>query len=183
MQSAILERKRIVKDKDGRVFIDLTSKSLSYLSQGETINAFYVGSDMKMRPDLISHAAYGNTDNYDIILKYNGISNPFSVDENDLILIPNLEFMINSMDDPTENNDSEDIRNQYIDSNKTSKIDPKKIAYDEAIKKLRKSTKGGKFNSYQLPPNLADPGDKEGDVLENDSILLGGDVTKKKTGK
>jgi len=180
MQSKILENKRIVKDKDGNVFVDLTSRSLRYNSNADVINAYYVGEDMIMRADLISQAAYGNTDNYDLILKYNGISNPFSIDEGDLILIPSLDFMYESLETPEQEDASEKVRNQYLSTSKQAKLDPKKIAYDESIKQLRKSTKGGNFSSYNLPPNLAEPGESEGKVLENSSIILGQDVSKNK---
>ena len=47
------------------------------------VNKYYVA-----RPDLISLAVYG-TDNYgDIICKFNGISNPFELNENMVLYVP-----------------------------------------------------------------------------------------------
>lgn len=51
------------------------------------VNKYYVA-----RPDLISQAMYG-TDKYaDIICKVNGISNPFELNEDDMILVPSIEY-------------------------------------------------------------------------------------------
>jgi hypothetical protein len=42
-----------------------------------------------MRPDLVSLSMYRTIDNTELILKYSGISNPFSLDDDDVLLIPN----------------------------------------------------------------------------------------------
>lgn len=47
------------------------------------INEYYVG-----RPDLISLAVYGSDEYADMICKFNGISNPFDLNEGMLIFIP-----------------------------------------------------------------------------------------------
>jgi hypothetical protein len=49
------------------------------------VNEYYVA-----RPDLISLAVYGNDKFADYICKYNGISNPFEMNENDVIIIPDI---------------------------------------------------------------------------------------------
>jgi hypothetical protein len=49
------------------------------------VNEHYVA-----RPDLISLAMYGEDRFADIICKYNGISNPFELNENDVLLIPQV---------------------------------------------------------------------------------------------
>lgn len=50
------------------------------------VNKHYVA-----RPDLISFAVY-HTDAYaDLICKINGISNPFEINENDVIILPHVE--------------------------------------------------------------------------------------------
>lgn len=74
---------------------DLLSSTFDkYLAaSGEPIivNKYYVA-----RPDLISQAIY-HTDEYaDILCKINGISNPFELNENMLIVAPSIEFMINA---------------------------------------------------------------------------------------
>ena len=180
MQSKILANKKIVKKGNSEAFVDLTTRSMDYTSRIDVIDAFYVGDDMTMRVDLISYAAYGNVDNFDIICKYNSISNPYALDALDLILVPDLSSMHQAMTNPQNDNSAEDVRNQYIDATKTSKLDPKKIQYDEEMKNIRKQIVGGNFSKYNLPPNLATPGSSEGTVNSDGTVSLGADVTKKR---
>ncbi len=52
-----------------------------------------ITKDYIARPDLISYKAY-NTDIYaDVICKLNGISNPFELNEGDLLVIPTYEYL------------------------------------------------------------------------------------------
>lgn len=52
------------------------------------VNEHYVA-----RPDLISLAMYGDDRYGDIICKINGISNPFELNEDDILVIPNIEYL------------------------------------------------------------------------------------------
>lgn len=52
------------------------------------VNKYYVA-----RPDLISLAIYGDDKYADIICKVNGISNPFELNEDTVLLLPNVEFL------------------------------------------------------------------------------------------
>lgn len=178
MQSKILANKPLLT-KDDEIFVDLTAQSIRYENIGKAVDAFYVGEEMIMRIDLISKAAYGNDEEFDIILKYNGISNPFSIEENQLIFIPDLSFMYNSLVNPQSENISSSIQKQYIDPSKESKIDSKKVEYDLMVKRLNKTSPSGtKISPYGLPPNISNPGDKEGKITANGNVIFGGDVTK-----
>lgn len=83
-----------LKDKDGndQLCIDLLPKTTDSIfnntkgSQKCVVNKYYVA-----RPDLISLAFYGTDEYADIICKVNGISNPFELNEDDLLDIPPLE--------------------------------------------------------------------------------------------
>lgn len=55
------------------------------------VNKYYVA-----RPDLIALAVYGDDKYADFICKYNGISNPFELNEDDVIYIPGFD-KFNSM--------------------------------------------------------------------------------------
>lgn len=52
------------------------------------VNKYYVA-----RPDLISLAVYGTDEYADIICKVNGISNPFEMNEDDLLFLPEIDFI------------------------------------------------------------------------------------------
>lgn len=60
------------------------------------VNQYYVA-----RPDLISLAIYGDDKYGDIICKLNGISNPFELNENDILFIPSID----DLNELTYNND------------------------------------------------------------------------------
>lgn len=177
MQSKILEKKKLVK-KDGLIFVDLTSRSIRYKNSPTVINAFYVGEDMVMRPDSLSYAAYGNVDNFDLICKFNAISNPFSIDVGDLIKIPDMGYMLDSLEDPAQVSVVEEIRNQYIDSTKKTSVDPNKIQYDQMLKNAE-NLSGVQFSKYNLPPNMSAPGESEANITDNGTVYLGSYVTKK----
>jgi len=73
---------------------DLLYKTLNYTDNGTQqgnflkVNEYYVA-----RPDLISLAVYGDDKYADIICKLNGISNPFELNENDILFIPTFEYI------------------------------------------------------------------------------------------
>ena len=82
------------------------------------VNKYYVA-----RPDLISLAVYGEDKYADIICKINGISNPFELNENDIIILPHVEVLFDIMErEPvkstfiTENN-SPDLITGFMDTN------------------------------------------------------------------
>ena len=101
----ILKKKPILETNKGEAYIDLAQKTYSdkkYVP-GEVliINKYYVA-----RPDLVSLAVYGDDQYADIICKINGISNPFELNENDIIFIPAIDT-INSL--TTINNKPSDL--------------------------------------------------------------------------
>lgn len=77
---------------NGNTYIDLMSKvwqnKVPKNGQIIIVNEYYVA-----RPDLISLAVYGSDEYADIICKLNGFSNPFELNENDIVFCPTIEFM------------------------------------------------------------------------------------------
>ena len=73
-------------------YIDLLAStfndSATFSPQFIIVNENYVA-----RPDLISLAMYGDDRYGDIICKLNGISNPFELNEDDVLVIPNIEYL------------------------------------------------------------------------------------------
>lgn len=172
MEFKLLQNKPIVNKNDEEV-VDLLTKSIEYKNYDFfIIDAFHVGEDLEMRPDLISYAIYGNIDDWDAILKFNGISNPFSISKDDFLLVPELNWIADQLYDPMENLLSEDIRSQYLDSTKKTNIDEKKQEYDKLVKQLQRINKNANFNQLPLTPNLAQIGDTEV-KKENGKIILG----------
>lgn len=81
---------------NGETYVDLMSKSfdkdVEITGQICVVNQYYVG-----RPDLISMVYYHDDRYADIICKVNGISNPFELNEDDVLLIPDLECVQQAM--------------------------------------------------------------------------------------
>lgn len=84
-----LDVKDSVTDKKGNVIRDLASSIFTRFSRSlKTYDVKSVTSNFNMRPDLVSVGEYGTDDNTEMILKFSGISNPFSFCKDDLVVIP-----------------------------------------------------------------------------------------------
>lgn len=108
-----------------------------------------VREDEVVRPDLIAAEYYNSTAGLDIILKFNGISDPFSIMPGEKLYIPMDTIPYYKLETPDifENNP---IKNQFIDTKRLSKTDQRRL---EALKK--------KYNKETLlPPNVIPVGKK-----------------------
>jgi len=181
MNLTVFDLKPLFK-KDGENIVDLTYPSVRYNYDPEIVGLVVMNNQMVMRPDLVSRAGYGSTDLWDMILKYNGYSNPFAIDEDDIFLIPSLTDM-NDQLAPSGAQDvfADTVRNQYIDVSKKAQSDPK-LALAEINRKDAqvKVAEGIGFPSLNnLPPNIAEAGDRE-IVIKGGKIYFGPDVSKGK---
>lgn len=150
-----LDKKNFHTKDDGNIIKDLTTSIFDFKSNNYTsFNAFKVSIDYVMRPDLISQAVYNNTLYTEFILKYNGISNPFSIEEGDVILIPDLESAIKNT--KTQGNESEDPAQRLRDSYKY--IDPTKIPKKDNESTNFSNRSLTNIQEGALPPNIADKG-------------------------
>lgn len=119
----LLEYKKSI-NKDNDSYIDLMGKTfdknMMFTPMPLVVNKYYVA-----RPDLISLALYGDDKYADIICKINGISNPFELNENDVIVVPNTgylnECLLQVNNDPDIINDSKKDTIQQINTNNKQK--------------------------------------------------------------
>jgi len=153
-----LDKKPNFTRPDGIEIKDLTSsmfdlKSLNYISY----NVYKVPKEFEMRPDLISGAVYNNSLYAELILKYNGISNPFSIKEGDIILIPNLGSMETIMAKPSgvDVDGTQAIRNTY------KYIDPIKIPKKTKVNTFQSRQIVGGAKEGALPANIAKEGETQ----------------------
>jgi len=72
-------------------YFDMVKPGLKLREGVATIAIHYVTEYDTMRPDLISEKYYQSTDNVDIILKMNGLFNPFAINEGQFIRIPDKD--------------------------------------------------------------------------------------------
>lgn len=117
----VIDNKEIIKKNDIEI-VDFISSIFNDKKTSDIVfNLYRVPDSMKMRIDLISLAAYGSDEYADILLKYNGISNPFTINTNDILLIPTLDTVENDLKELKIKNDAANkIRNyhKYIDKSK-----------------------------------------------------------------
>ncbi len=114
-----------------------------------------VTSDYAMRPDLISYYAYGVDSFADIIMKANGISNPFAIAEGDIILIPDqTQFKYFYKKPKPSKKEIEDVKRGYIDKERFSK------PTENRLKKLQQLADSKKNGSPTITPsNKLKPGE------------------------
>lgn len=150
-----LDNKPLFTRPDGIEIKDLTASMFDLRANNYVkYNVYKVPKEYEMRPDLISGAVYNNSLYAEIILKYNGISNPFSIKEGDIILIPSLDSMEAIAAKPvgTDNDGAKAIRNSY------KYIDPIKIPRTDDNFQNRQIINAP---AGALPPNLAKEGESQ----------------------
>ena len=151
-----LDKKPLFTRPDGSEIKDLTSSMFDIRANNYvSYNVYKVPKEFEMRPDLISGAVYNNTLYAEVILKYNGISNPFTIQEGDMILIPNLDSMDAIMAKPAgvDVDGAKAIRNSY------KYIDPIKIPKTDSNFQDRQIVGGAQPGA--LPPNIAKEGEPQ----------------------
>lgn len=155
--------------------IDLSQQSLNIKQDQPMVNYVLVNDETSMRIDVISQVAMGSTIHTEKMLKFNDISNPFTIDTGDLLFVPDLFYAtLNMKNDGARNKQKTDIRNQYIDPEKESKLDPNLGKFDARNKP--KAADPSK-SAPPLPPNFANIGDKEIEI-KGGKIFFGPNVSK-----
>lgn len=125
-------------------------------------NFHRVDADEEMRPDLISNLYYGNENFVDIICKYNNISNPFSLERNQLIKIPlTPEDYFFKGEDIIDKGSVKAVPNLILANAK----DSTRLNYLRGL------------GTSLAQPNLTLPNDKNIKV-QNGKVIFGADVTK-----
>lgn len=122
------------------------------------------------RPDLLQYkAGYNTVNELDIILKFNEISNPFSIKSGDLIVIPDVDIAkrFYKKDNTTNHNSPLDLKKLYIDTSKKPQDDKARLKQLQKISKRKNSAK------ETLPPNLLRSGQSAFTIDEvNGTITL-----------
>ena len=150
--------------KNGLKIIDLTEQNFEFTDYFSSVfDAFFCPSQFEMRPDLLAEKVYNDSDKSDILLKYNSISNPFSLESGDFILSIDAEKARKSFKKKSRMEElDKKIRNQFIDPSKKNKEN----------KELKKF----KNRNLSLPPNISTNG-KAPIEINNGKVELGGDIS------
>jgi hypothetical protein len=153
---------------NGEVITDLISSTFSFEKIGFTSSGpIIVNEGEDMRPDLVTQRVYGDHSKFDILLKYNGISNPFSLKAGDILLGLPYGNLDNAFKSPLKV-----VEKGLEKTNELEKtfIDPKTKKDKSRLDELKKK------NDNVLPPNVNKPGDKNVKVKDG-RVIFGEDVT------
>lgn len=126
------------------------------LEKEHTVDKF-----QEARPDLIAAKYYNDPSLLDIILKYNNISNPFSITEGQVIAIPFPEIAIKNFERAPQIEENI-VKQQFVDTKRLSTKDVKRL--DFLKKKYDKDN--------LLPPNVLPVG-KKNYKFERGKIVFG----------
>jgi len=89
-----LEYKNVMYNpNNGEMYLDLLQKTWDEWPRGGATTPIIVNKYYVARPDLISLDVFGDDRYGDLICKYNGISNPFDLNEGMAILIPPMDWI------------------------------------------------------------------------------------------
>lgn len=157
----------------GQAMIDLLQKTFEPTGFVNIFQWMTVTKDLEMRPDVISKIIYKSIDNAEIFMKFNGISNPFTIEFGDLLIFPNLRGAAKQFKNRKSAAQKNDIRSQYLDPTKSPTADPRLAQFSQRGKP-KGALDGRKF---ALPPNFAGFNDKEV-IIEGGKIKFGPNVTR-----
>ena len=162
-----LYEKSIINSK-----IKMTQPSLIFIniSNVPVIAEHIVTEDDICRIDLISLKYYSEVEYVDFILKYNGVSNPFSINVGDVLLIPATESTtVKSVNFKSINTDGDtlSIRDQFVNTKRLSQKDAKRSEYLQ-----RKASLKANGSAEILPPNIKKSTDGPNITIGNGRIII-----------
>jgi hypothetical protein len=168
LTSKLLRIKNFLTKATGDTVVDLISSTFSFLrTSGQTEGFVRVREEEAMRPDLISIRLYSNQQYYDALMKYNGISNPFSINPGEILVIPpyrELEQMLVSPRLVPEKGAERKAKNE------DKLVNPKTVKDRKRLEALKDRVK------EIVPPNVNTEGNRNVKVKDG-RVIFGEDVT------
>lgn len=150
-----IDKKPEITDRNGNTIINFVTPLFNRNSTGvQDYMIRKIGSEKyEMRPDLVSFAMYGDTDKTEYILKFSGISNPFTLDGDDVLKIPNDQEVFGMMAVNTPDNSIEDTRAREARIRNNFKY------YDPTLNRYNKTGESYKnLADKKIPSGIIDKG-------------------------
>ena len=160
-----------IDQETGEQTLNITIPPFKIARNTGLLNIHYVTPDQVMRPDIISYQYYGSYEYIDIILKANGISNPFCIKEGMFLIIPEQTSAI-SQYNPIKK--STKPRTQFQNLKRITPIDKKRLEFLAAKSSTKKNG-----SSENLPPNMLKTNQASKIIQGNNLILLGANMNTK----
>lgn len=168
-------KNKIIEERTGEFYYDLTAPSFIYDADLGVRALHYVMIDQIGRMDKISDIYYGSGEFVDAICVVNNIFNPFTVNEGDILVIPNLSRKDLVYLRPNPASRPNVTQEAYIDTGRQSEKDQSRI--QRLIEKAKTSKSGVK---QPMPPNMLQPG-QEAKTYTGGKIQLGTNLNSRST--
>jgi hypothetical protein len=165
-----LANKRRILDKNSEYIVDLTESTLDPVlyKNIRITDVIVVAPDFVMRPELVALTVYGSSSDLDILLKFNSISNPYSLDAGQILLVPDKNDFFTKF----RNNAAviKDVNDIVFDKKKLPAKDLARLTFLQA-KAAQQQNPG-----TVLPANFDDQGNREVSVRDG-KIIFGENVS------
>jgi hypothetical protein len=164
----LLRAKKSFTKPNGDTLIDLISSTFDFNKAPNRIDGFVLVNEFEaMRPDLISNRLYGKTEYYEALLKYNAVSNPFSIAPGQILITPQFKAL-DDMIVPPRN--IVEKGKERTTSGEDKLIAAKSVKDKKRLEALKNKTK------EIVPPNVNTQGNKNVKVRDG-KVIFGEDVT------
>jgi len=159
-----LKNKKISEIDDKIIMTEPTLLFPDYIQISRVFNVeeYYAG-----RIDLISLNVYNSADYVDQLLKFNGISNPFSIAEGDILYIPPMDVLQKTFKKPGIGmSESNVVRDRFVETKRLPIQDQNRLDYLKRKAALKPN--GAK---EILPPNVLQT-DQKNVIIENGKLIV-----------
>ncbi|WQJ53511.1 MAG: hypothetical protein [Wendovervirus sonii] len=171
-----IDNKQKIVDNNGNEIVDLTTSIFrKTVTSINSYNSIRMNEYFQMRADKIAFNQYNTDEGTEYILKYSGISNPFSLDKDDVLMIPDFDQASAQMTDYIEENNIED-KDQVALYYKFTNTDFKSTSasYDKlAAKKIPSGVLSPDDSNMYMVPYISDDG-TAAVTIKNGRMYFGG---------
>ena len=169
--SKIITKKKQFTTVIGDIIDDLISSTFTYPEKSMTFGPSIVKEEEVMRPDKLATRLYSDGSLWDTILKFNGISNPFSLAEGEVLFVPAMDTLRKSIREPRVV--PEKGMEGELNANEKKLVNHKTNKDKKMLEALRKKV------GEVVPPNVNKTGVKN--ITTRDGlVILGGSMTQAK---
>jgi hypothetical protein len=168
-------KNKLINENTGENYFDLTAPSFTYDVNAGIKALHYVTIDQIGRIDKISELYFGTGEYVDAICIINNIFNPFTVNEGDFLVIPNLSKEDLLYRRPNTISRPNNIQGPYINTDVQSVKDQSRL---QRLAQKAKTKKSGV--DTPLPPNMLQQG-QNANKLEKGKIILGSNLNTRNT--
>jgi hypothetical protein len=151
MEFEAFNKKSVVDNK-----VVMTEATMVFKPGVDVIGVHIVTEEEAGRPDIMSWTFYKTPHKVDLILKWNGISNPFSIEAGTEIEIPILISTFKKFIKPSRPSE-ETQKDKFIAQRRMTEKDVKRLEFIQQ--------KAAKYNTQALPPNMIKDGQQKSTVV------------------